>query len=138
MAYAAPSDVAALVPDLLAGSPAFSAATSPTLAQVEAWLSAGCTMLEGLIASWGYQLPLSPAAAEQVRMANALYAAMWAELSHVTPILALGERTRAQVIRDFLQQEVSRLSQLDWRPLGLQPVARLQFTGGSTPRFPRR
>lgn len=133
MAYAAASDVAALVPDLLGGQATFSAATSPTLAQVEAWLSSGCAALEAELRALGYPSPGS--GSDLLRQANALYAAMYAELSRLTTTIAPGERTRAQAFRDAYLAELRALRQIDWSAYGVAREVAIHWTGGSRVRI---
>lgn len=133
MAYASTSDVAALCPQLLGGEANFSPSTSPTDAEVEAWLSAGCGILEAHLESWGYDPPpgSSTAVWSFLGHLNALYAAAQAELSRMNVSLSPEERTRAEFLEDRFWQDLNRLRSLDLSAMGLSKGAdRVLYTGG--------
>lgn len=104
MAYASASDVAALCRNLLGSASNFDTSTSPTVTQINAWLSAGCALINTTIFGRNYTqaVPQSSAAYEFMTMANAQFAAWQAERSRTLASVQATERTRADMFkRDF-------------------------------------
>lgn len=135
MAYAAASDVAALAPDLLSGASAFSTSSSPTLAEVEAWLSAGSAWLNAQIMSLGYTAPDPELASDVLRIPNALYATMLAEQSRSMPTTSFGERTRGSIFEKLFADSLKTVLKLDWTLFGSQRSAVIHWTGAASGRI---
>ena len=121
MAYAIVSDVAALCPEILQGEADFGSSTSPTSAEVERLLSAGCSILESHLKSWGYSPPPGSDSAVWgwLKHLNALYAAAMIELSRMNVSLSPEERTRAEYLNNQFWEELDRLRKLDLTDSGM-------------------
>src|SRR3989304_3751133 len=100
MAYASASDIASLTKNLVGGASSFDTSTSPTLTQVNAWLTSGCAMIETVL---GAAVTNDKALYGVAIEANALYGAWMAERSRTNARTTAEERTRADMLRrDFL------------------------------------
>ena len=131
MAYASSSDVGAITRNLLGAETAFSTTTCPTLAQVDAWLSSGCALINSILKSQGYTgaIPTSSDAYELATQANALYGAWLAELSRTGARVSATERTRASLIRKDFDTMMKDMMGLDFSQLGVTQTQR-SYAGG--------
>ena len=127
MAYASASDVAALTKNLVAGGSTFTTATSPNLAQVNAWLTAGCSMIETV--AGGTAISATAALYGIAVEANAIYAAWMAERSRTTAATTAQERTRADMLRRDFQDHLLWLEKYAMSRGGATPVS-LAYAGG--------
>ena len=127
MAYASASDVSSLTRNLVGGASTFTTSTSPTLAQVNAWLTAGCAMIETVVGgtSIGATRTIYGFAVE----ANALYAAWMAERSRTTAATTAQERTRADQLRRDFFDHLGWLEKYGNSRGGVAPVS-LAYAGG--------
>ena len=120
MAYASASDVIALCRNLVGSASGFDTSTSPTLTQVNVWLSSGCAMINAVLGSYGYDpIPTSSAAYDLALEANALYAAWLAERSRINARITSDERTRADMFKRDFEYHLDWLSALDLSALGV-------------------
>src|SRR3990167_9271624 len=111
MAYCSASDVAGLTPNLVSPASTFDTSTSPALAQVNNWLSAGCAVINMRLAGAGYSsIPTTSAVYDLARDINALYGAWRAERSRINTRVSADERTRSDMFRkdmEFLLDELT-------------------------------
>jgi len=121
VSYAAASDVAGHCQNILDGTDNFTMSTCPTLSDVNAWLSSGCSIIETVLTANRYSVP--PASSTSVygwlRDLNALFGAARAEMSRSNVTLAPGERTRGQVFLAEFWSGVKQLTTLDLTGVGL-------------------
>lgn len=127
MAYAAASDVGALCANLLGSASEFESSTSPTLTQVNSWLSSGCAAIN---ARYGGAIPATSNAYELARQANALFAAWFAERSRVNTRVAANERTRADMFKRDFDAVIEMLDLLDYDELGVDAGTSAAWAGG--------
>jgi len=120
-AYAAASDIAGMCRNLLGPATGFGTSTSPTLANVNSYLSSGCGIIESTLSSKGYDVPVAEgtAARDWLRNLNMLYAAGMAELTRINITLTPGERTRGQVFLDMFWKQLAEFTKMDLTTLGV-------------------
>jgi hypothetical protein len=121
--YASASDVAALCRNLLGSQVSFGVSSSPTLTEVNKWLSSGCSIIETKLKG---TCTTGTTAYDMVSGLNALYAAGQAEMSRINVTLSPGERTRGQVFLEQFWKELKEIAKLDLSSLGLSSLV----TGG--------
>ena len=121
MAYAAASDVGSLTRNLLGNLTDYSTTSCPTLAQVTAWLSSGCSVINSNVAALGFTppIPTSSQAYELAVQVNALFAAWMAERSRTGAIVAANERTRADMLYKDYKALMDVLLGLDLSDVGV-------------------
>jgi len=131
MAYASASDVAALTRNLLGAYSNYGTSTSPTLTQVEAWLSAGCALINTTIFGRNYSqaVPEGSAAYEFISMANAQFAAWQAERSRTLASVNTNERTRADMFKKDFTDSLEMIKVLSLGQAGVAQVSNV-YTGG--------
>jgi hypothetical protein len=130
MAYASASDVSMLCRNLVGAASGFDTSTSPTLAQVNVWLSSGCAQINSVIGSRGYgAIPATSAAYQFASDANAQFAAMRAEQSRINARIAPGERTRADKFKQGFDDAIKELKMLDLSRLGVGADSQV-YAGG--------
>ena len=130
MAYASPSDVANYCRNLLGPEPDFSDATSPTRTAINNWLSAGCALIDGQLASRGYSaIPTTSTAYDIARDVNALYVAWQAERSRTTTRVTNEERTRADLFKKDFNDQLKMLLTMDLSQTGVT-LSRGTTSGG--------
>lgn len=130
MAYASASDVAALTHNLLGSFNNFATSTSPTLAQVDSWLSTGCAVIESELATKGYgAIGTTSAAYGLAQQANALFAAAFAEDTRVNTRLGADERTRGDVFMKRFDALIARLTKMDLSRMGVSQTSQA-YAGG--------
>lgn len=99
MGYCETTDVAALVSQIVSGSADFGTNTNPTKAQVQAFVSSGCALLDTLTQGNGYTPPASSNAIYGIyKQANALYAAALAERRRTVDQTAPGVKSRSDLL----------------------------------------
>jgi len=120
-AYAAASDIAGMCRNLLGPATGFGTSTSPTLANVNSYLSSGCGIIESTLSSKGYDVPVAEgtAARDWLRNLNMLYAAGMSELTRINITLTPGERTRGQVLLDYFWKQLGQFTALDLTTMGV-------------------
>lgn len=120
MAYAAASDVAAYCQNILNGDNNFSLSSSPTLLEVNGWLSSGCAILETYLSSKSISVPIANGTRLYAWLTdlNALYGAARVELSRTNVTLGPGERTRGQVFDDMFWKRLASLEDMDLSGVG--------------------
>lgn len=120
MSYGQTRGIAGLCPNLISGSTDFSAISTPTLSQVEAWLSSGCAIIESRLSGQGYSVPVGTGVVyDWLAMLNELYAAAQAEKARTNVTLAPGERTRGQVFEDDFWKGLGKLLEQDLTAVGV-------------------
>ena len=120
MAYASPSDVSALCRNLVGSASGFDTSTSPTLVQINRWLSSGCAMINAVLGSYGYEpIPTTSTAYDLASETNALYGAWLAERSRINARVTADERTRADMFKRDFEYHLDWLSSLDLSALGV-------------------
>lgn len=130
MAYAAASDVAALVRNIIAPSASFTSSTCVTDTQVAAWLSTGCAVIEAQLGGRGYSaIPATSAAYGVAQQANAIYAAWMVERRFTTQTLQPGERTRADKFKEDFEGLMDTLMELPLSRLGVSQTS-VAYAGG--------
>ena len=130
MAFASSSDVAALCRNLVSGASDFSTSTSPTQAQVNAWLSSGCAVITLRLNGMGYgALSSGTAAYELAGQINALYAAWLAERSRINARTTADERTRADMLRKDFDDNLKILIGADLSRAGVSQTG-VAYAGG--------
>ncbi len=135
LAYASASDVEVHCRNLLSGVAGFTTSTSPTLSEVNSFISSGCGIIETTLAGWGYSVPVATTATARVwlRDLNAFYATSRAEMSRTNVILGPGERTRGQMYETMFWDGLNRLRGMD---LTIAGVARggggVMYVGGTS------
>ena len=123
MAYASSSDVAGLVKNLVSGACDFTASTSPTLAQVTAWLSGGCAIINATIQENNYgAIPLTSPIYDYAVQMNATYAAYRAELSRTNARESPGARTRSDLFKKEFDDSLKYMKGLDLSKLSVPLV----------------
>ena len=125
MGYCSSSDISALTPHLVSGASDFTTSTSPTLAQVTAWISSGCSVVNAKLAVHGYgAISTTSIAYEFARQANALYGAWMAERSRISARVTNDPNTRdRQFKRDFTDM-IDMLVELDLTRMGVSRTNR--------------
>ncbi len=130
MAYCPSSSVAALTRNLVAGASDFDTSTSPTVAQVNSWLSSGCAVINIRLGSAGYgAIPATSGAYDLAAQANALYAAWMAERSRINARTTADERTRADMIKKDFEYMLAALLSDDLSRLGVSQSGAV-YAGG--------
>ena len=131
MAYASASDVAALCRNLLGSASTFDASTSPTVTQVNAWLSAGCALINTVIFGRNYTGAVQPSspAYEFIGMANAQFAAWQAERSRTLATVQATERTRADMFRRDFNDNLALIKTLSLGQASVDQQSNV-YTGG--------
>lgn len=130
MAYASSSDVGGLCRNLLGNLPDFTQSSSPTLTQVDSWLSSGCAVINSFLASHGYgAIPAGAAAYGVAQQANALYAAWMAERSRINARVSADERTRADMLKKDMEYHLDLLKMMDLSQAGVSQTSRV-YAGG--------
>ena len=126
MAYASASDIASLTKNLVGGASSFDTSTSPTLTQVNAWLTSGCAMIETVL---GAAVTNDKALYGVAVEANALYGAWMAERSRTNARTTAEERTRADMLRRDFFDHLKWLQQYGLSRAGVAPTS-LAYAGG--------
>lgn len=130
MAYASASDVAALTMNLVGGQYTYDVSTSPTITQVNVWLSTGCALIEATVGARGFgSIPPSSPAWGIAQQANALYGAWFAERSRTLARVSADERTRAEMFKKDFQETLKMLAEMDLARLGVSQTS-LVYAGG--------
>lgn len=131
MAYASASDVAALCRNLVGSASGFDTSTSPTAIQVNAWLSAGCALINTIILGRNYTgaVPTTSAAYEFMTTANAQFAAWMAERSRSLASVQASERTRADMFKKDFLDSLSMIKTLSLGQAGVSQQSNV-YTGG--------
>lgn len=121
MAYASSSDVSSICPHLIGSTAStFDTSTSPTLAEVNAWLSSGSSIINAKLASKGYDaIGANSAAFEFARQANAFYGAYMAERSRLSARVSKQENTRGDVFKSDFEDTLEMLIGLDLSRMGV-------------------
>ena len=123
MAYSQASRVAALIPNLLNSASDFTnlAVAHPASAQLVAWMSSGCALINARIQSLGYDVPIGSGVVIYDYLADleATYAAYKAEQSRSSPRVAAGERTRANEFKKAFDSGLGDLAELDLTRMGV-------------------
>lgn len=124
MAYANTYQVAALCRNILGSADQFGTSTSPTIVEVQDFLTSGCMIINTHLNSWGYDAPPASTTSLYGMLSelNTLYAAGRAEMTRSNVVLGPGERTRGQV---FLGEF--------WAALKLLSSMELTGAGGTKP-----
>ena len=132
MAYASASDVAGLTRNLIAPGSTFTTSTSPTLASVNGWLSAGSALIDTRLASAGYgPIPAGNVAYDLAVQANAAFGAWWAERSRTNARVATNERTRADYFKKDFNDLMDVLLALDLSRGGVSQTS-VAYAGGQS------
>lgn len=133
MGYCAASDVGSLTKNILGSQTMFSSSTTPTIQEVNTWISTGCNLIETALNGGGYSTPVASTTTiyGHLRHCNSLYAAGMVELSRTNVTLAPGERTRGQVFFEMFEDCLSSLLKQDLTLAGItrQSSGKL-YTGG--------
>lgn len=131
MGFCSSCDVAALTPNLVNAASDFSASTTPTQAQVNAWISAGSSLIDNALKARSYAVPIDATISPyiELRDLNALYAAGKAEMARTNVRLSPGERTRGQVFADDFQKGLKEFLRQDLSLAGL-PHTNYGYVGG--------
>lgn len=130
MAYASASDVAVLCRSIMGSSASFDTATCPTLAQVTAWLTSGCSIIEAGLGEQGYgAIPTTSVAYGFAQQVNALWAAAFVEESRLSSILTDTQRTRGELFMRQFDKLLQRLIDLDLSRLGVTQTGKV-YAGG--------
>jgi len=130
MAYASASDVAGYTPNLVSPASTFDSSTSPALAQVNNWLSAGCAVINTRLAGAGYAaIPATSGVYDIARDANALYAAWRAERSRINTRVSADERTRADMFKRDFEFLLDELTNQDLSRSGVTATS-VAYAGG--------
>jgi hypothetical protein len=121
MGYCSASDISSLTKNLLGSSGSFDSSTCPTVAQVNAWITSGCGVIESTLAGAKYSVPVASgtAAYDWLRNLNALYGAAWAEMSRTNVTLEPNQRTRGQVFLEEFWSQLEKLTKGDLTLAGL-------------------
>ena len=120
MAYASASDVSSLTPHLLGSASTFDTSSSPTLAEVTAWLSTGCALINAKLASKGYDaVGTTSVVFDFVRDVNATYAAYRAERSRLSARVSKQENTRGDVFKSDFEDMLEMLTGMDLSRMGV-------------------
>lgn len=111
MAYCSASDIFAFSQNLTHGQPAFNEETTPTLTQINRFLSSGCAAIHTGLSSVGISVPVASGTDLYDRLSdlNSLFGAGRAELSRVNTTIGPGERTRGQYFLDLFKEELEML-----------------------------
>ena len=130
MSYASASDVSGLVHNLLGPLGTFLTSTSPTLSDVDGWLTSGCSIINAHLASRGYG-PISSTseAYGMATQANALWAAAMAEDSRLNARVSADERTRGEMFLRQFWKLIDVLTAMDLSRMGVSQVSKA-FAGG--------
>ena len=131
MSYASASDVAAYTPNLLNQSDNFTDTTTPTKAQVERWLSSGCSVIEARLKAAGYSTPVGAGTAlyDQISDLEALFGAARAEMARMSTRVGPGERTRSQIFKDEFNKGLKELLGGDLSKAGLSHTSDIYIGG---------
>ena len=130
MAYASASDVAAICHNLLGNIPNFTTTTCPTLVQVNVWLTTGCAVINGQLASKGVSaIPATSEAYGIAQQANAAYAGWWAERSRISSRVSKDERSRADMLKSDFDALMKVLLSLDLSRIGVSQTS-VAYAGG--------
>ena len=133
MSYGTPTGVGGLCYNLLGGKTDFSTSTTPTLAQVEEWLSSGCSIIEAKLTSVGYDVPPAANTIIYAWLAdlNNLWASSKAEMARTNITLGPGERTRGQVFEEQFWRGIRQLLDGDLTFAGLSRTSTAKiYVGG--------
>lgn len=129
-AYASASDVSGLCRNLLGAASGFDTSTSPTLTQVNTWLSSGCALINSIVGGRGFSaIPQSSVAYEFAMQANAQFAAWMAERSRTLATVQVTERTRADMFKRDFNDSLDLLKVIDLGRLGVIQTSAV-YTGG--------
>ena len=132
MAYASASDVAGYTPNLVSPASTFDSSTSPAVAQVNNWLSAGCAVINTRLAGAGYAaIPATSGVYDIARDANALYAAWRAERSRINTRVSADERTRADMFSKDFRFLLDELVSMDLSRSGVTATS-VAYSGGTS------
>jgi hypothetical protein len=131
MSYASTSDVAALTPGLISGSSAFSASTTPTDTQVQAFLNRGYARINAELESLGYSAPMDSGATIYTYLVDleANYGAARAETVRRSSRVGPQETTRAQMFMDDFEDGLEKLATMDLTRGGADYTSKL-YAGG--------
>jgi len=133
MGYCSASDVSAICLGLLGGEEGFSTSTSPTLDQVNRWITSGCAVIETRLQGAGYSVPPGSTTSiyEALKDLNALYSAARAEMSRINAVLAPGMRTRGQLFRRMFWEELAEVLSMDLTQAGMSKASTaVLYAGG--------
>lgn len=120
MGYCSSSDVGALSPHLISGAGDFTTSTSPTLVQVNQWISAGSSIINTRLAAKGYgAIPTTSMAYDFARDINANYGAYRAELSRLSSRVSRDENTRADFFKKAYMDMLNDVVVLDLSNAGV-------------------
>ncbi len=119
-AYAETMDVAMYCSNLINGVADFSSTTTPTIANVVAWLNRGAAIINNRIKAAGYTLSVGYATDVWRELAelNAFYAVARAEMARTNVRLAVGERTRGQVFEEMFWKGLDKFIAQDLTQIG--------------------
>ena len=111
MAYCSASDIFAYSQNLTHGNPMFNEETTPTLTQVNRFLSSGCAAIHTALTGAGINVPVASGTAlhDQLSDLNALFGAGRAEMSRVNVTVQPGERTRGQIFLEMFKDDLNSL-----------------------------
>ena len=131
MAYSSCTLVAGLIPNLINGASDIENTCNddmlPASITMVAFMSAGCSLIEGKINSLGYAAPgAGGALSEYLGVIEAQFTAWQCEAGRSSPRTAKGERSRADTFRKAYEAGLRHLDKMDLSMLGLTP---LQATG---------
>lgn len=113
--------MAAYSPNLITGASNFSTTSTPTLAQVNKWLTSGCGIINSRLQMKGYSIPTDTTLAvyDELAQLNTLYACAQAEKARTNVRLTIGERTRGQLFEKDFWDELNKFIQQDLSRAGL-------------------
>jgi len=134
MPYASVDQVAALCRNLLGTATQFGSSTSPTVYEVESFLSSGCSAIEIRLSAAGYDVPVAAGsrAYDFISHLNTLYGAAYAEMSRTNVVLGPGERTRGQQFLAQFNNEIDGFISLDLTGMGISRSSRGEIYVGGT------
>jgi len=134
VAFCSASDIAALCQNILNVEDNFSTSTSPTLTEVNVWLSSGCSILETRLAAAGYSVPVATTsrAYDWLKQLNTFYGVAMAEWSRTNVITGPGERTRGQRFEEMFWNGLDTFLKSDLTQLGIDRVSSGRIYAGGT------
>jgi hypothetical protein len=125
MSYSSSSAVGAMCRNLLGEFATFTESSCPSRAQVDGWLSSGCSILESVLGTAGYSTPVASTSQAYGWLTdlNTLFGAARAEMSRSNAMISPGERTRGQVFQELFETGVEKLLKMDLTKLGVSKVS---------------
>ena len=133
MAYSTCAQVAALIPNLLNGASSFDGLDNsirPSSAQLVAFMSSGCALIEARLGALGYSTPATGGVAGILGDLEANFAAYRAELARSSPRSAAGERSRADGFKKAFDDGLKDLAGMDLSRAGLGVAESKFYAGG--------